>query len=302
LLPLQIPDDIPPARIYFHRMPRKTTTPAIAPPDPDAVRSFRRKVYRYFAAHGRVLPWRTGYDPYHIIVSEIMLQQTQVDRVAVKFPLFVNRFPDVRALADAPLEAVLREWQGLGYNRRATALREAAKIIVADYGGRVPDDPELLVKLPGIGAATAASIAAFAFNRPTLFLETNIRTVLIHHFAADRRLVDDEVLLPVAAAVLDRRNPRKWYSALMDYGTMLKKNVGNLSRNSASYKKQSRFEGSRRQVRGAILQFLLKKGAAVPEGIANGIDKDLVVVEALLDQLATEKILVKTGRQFRISG
>ncbi len=268
---------------------------------PEEIRKFRRQVYRYFADHGRILPWRTGYDPYHILISEVMLQQTQVDRVIVKYTAFINRFPDIVTLAAASLDTVLAHWQGLGYNRRAIALREAAKIIVHDFGGVVPKEPAKLMMLPGIGPATAASIAAFAYNKPTLFLETNIRTVLIHHFFSDGAVIDDKALLPIADAVLDRRNPRKWYSALMDYGTMLKKTVGNLTRNSMTYKKQSAFIGSRRQVRGAILRLLLEQGAGSGSGIARKLKKEKEVVAALLTTLTDEGLLNKEGSRYRIA-
>lgn len=283
--------------------PSPENGPATPIPAPETIHAFRRAVYRHFKLYGRVLPWRTDYDPYHILVSEIMLQQTQVDRVIDKFNTFVEMFPDVQTLADASLEAVLQQWQGLGYNRRGVALREAAKIVVRDYKGVVPDSPEQLGMLPGIGPATAASIAAFAFNRPTLFLETNIRTVLIHHFFGDQQNIDDAMLLPVAEAVLDRRRPRSWYSALMDYGTTLKKEVGNLSRRSASYKKQSRFEGSRRQVRGAILKWLLLDGrTGTAATIVRHVRGDPLVIAELLKQMLTEGLLMKTGPVYRIAG
>ena len=194
-------------------------------PRPEEIRNFRLQVYRYFKRHGRTLPWRSDYDPYHILVSEVMLQQTQVDRVSDTFASFIERFPDIVALAASPLDAVLAQWRGLGYNRRAVRLREAAKIIQRDYGGMVPSDTDMLRRLPGIGPATAASIAAFAYNQPTLFLETNIRTAFIHHFFNEQKVIEDAAILPLAATALDRRNPRKWYSALMDYGSMLKKKI-----------------------------------------------------------------------------
>jgi A/G-specific adenine glycosylase len=263
---------------------------------------FRKMVYNHFKQYGRTtLPWRTDYNPYHILVSEIMLQQTQVDRVIGKFTAFIERFPAVVDLADAPLDEVLNQWQGLGYNRRAKALREAAIKIVEQFECTLPDNPESLRTLPGIGPATASSIAAFAFNKPTLFLETNIRTVYIHHFFNDQKSVDDGAILPVADAMLDRRNPRKWYSALMDYGSMLKKEVGNLTRNSVTYKKQSPFIGSRRQVRGAVLRFLLEKGPAGAVAVVNGIQKDKVVVDTVLHQLLSEGLLTKEGRRFRVA-
>ncbi|MBN1129624.1 MAG: hypothetical protein JXA71_11585, partial [Chitinispirillaceae bacterium] len=194
------------------------------------IKLFRSAVYTHFKKHRRPLPWRTDYRSYHILVSEIMLQQTQVDRVALKFPPFIASFPDFEALARAPFPKVLALWQGLGYNRRALHLKRCAEMVVHRCHGTLPSSPEILSTFPGIGTATAASICAFAFNKPVVFLETNIRTVLIHHFFPDRSRVSDGELWPIAEAALDQKNPRRWYSALMDYGSMLKKQYGNASR------------------------------------------------------------------------
>jgi len=268
---------------------------------PQQIRRFRTTVYTHFDREGRTLPWRTGYDPYHILVSEIMLQQTQVDRVIDKFTPFLRAFPTLHALAQAPLDDVIARWQGLGYNRRAAALRNAARMIEKDFGGIVPQEPEQLHTLPGIGSATAASIAAFAFNKPVVFLETNIRTVLIHHFFSDKASVPDNDLIEIAAAALDRKNPRKWYSALMDYGTMLKKTVGNLSRKSITYKKQSPFAGSRRQIRGAVLKCLVTMRQGTPAAIAGAIDRNAADITPVLDALVKEGLLHKEKRHYRIA-
>lgn len=211
-------------------------------PDAAAIRKFRSIINGYYRKHRRDFPWRHTEDPYHILVSEIMLQQTQVGRVAEKFVEFIAVFPAVGDLARAPLKKVLAVWQGMGYNRRARYLHELAKRVVADHGSSVPDDPEALGRLPGIGRATAASICAFAFNRPALFIETNIRAVFIHFFFHDAASVSDREILPVAEAALDRKRPRDWYSALMDYGSMLKKRHPNPSRKSAHHQRQAPFE------------------------------------------------------------
>ncbi|MBN1307315.1 MAG: hypothetical protein JXA18_05325 [Chitinispirillaceae bacterium] len=268
---------------------------------PEEIRKFRLQVYRYYERYGRILPWRSGYNPYHVLVSEVMLQQTQVDRVIDKFVSFIGRFPDIAALAASPLDAVLAQWRGLGYNRRAIALREAAKIIRRDHDDKVPDDPEVLRMLPGIGPATASSIAAFAYNRPTLFIETNIRTAFIYHFFNNRPVIEDVAILPFAEATLDRRNPRKWYSALMDYGSMLKKKVGNLSRRSTGYKKQTPFVGSRRQVRGAVVKLLLEMKSCSAGTIARTLRRDVATVTPVLETLAAERFLKKEGRWYRIA-
>lgn len=265
------------------------------------IRRLRKAIYLHFRTHGRRLPWRRDYDPYHIFVSEIMLQQTGVNRVAEKFELFIDTLPDWNALARAPLRKVLSLWQGLGYNRRALNLKKAAEIVVKDYGGALPASADLLEKLPGIGKATAASIAAFAFNKPVVFLETNIRTVLIHHFFRSKKLVHDDVLLPVAQALLDRKKPRQWYSALMDYGTMLKKQYGNASRRSRHYKKQSRFEGSQRQKRGRILRLLLGTKHLAAREISQGLEIPLSEISPLLDELTEENILRFSEKRYFIA-
>lgn len=226
------------------------------------VRKFQTTVLSYFRAHGRELPWRKTSDPYCIMVSEVMLQQTQVARVINKHSLFMGRFPTVYDLATAPLPEVLRVWQGLGYNRRAKFLHHAAKIIVDRYGGRVPQTVDELNTLPGVGKDTAAAICVYAYNMPLVFVETNIRTVYIHHFFKHTTLpVSDKALLPFIEQTLYKEDPRVWYSALMDYGSMLKITVGNKSRLSQRYVKQKKFIGSIREARGKLLRFLLAEGS-----------------------------------------
>ena len=226
------------------------TPPVIAP--------FQKLVYRYYREHQRDLPWRSDNALYRVLVSEVMLQQTQVDRVLPRFIAFVEQFPDPQTLAAAPLPELLAAWQGLGYNRRALNLQRAARMVVEQWNGSIPDDPVLLQRLPGIGPYTAGAVSSFAFNRPNVFLETNIRAVLLHFFFADQEGITDKLLLPIAEAVLDRSNPQIWYNALMDYGSDLKRRFPNPSRRSRHHAVQSRFEGSDRQIRGAVLRLLLE--------------------------------------------
>lgn len=208
----------------------------------------------------RDLPWRDTTDPYRILVSEVMLQQTQVARVLIKYPIFMSQFPNFKQLAQASIKDILQVWQGMGYNRRALYLKKIAEIVVTQHKGKLPDDPAILDTFPGIGEATAASIVAFAFNKPVVFIETNIRRVFIHLFFEDRKLkVDDREILPLVEKTLDVKNPREWYWALMDYGAHLGKTVDNPNKKSKHYSIQSKFEGSDRQVRGEILRILLKK-------------------------------------------
>ena len=226
-------------------------------PDPASTSRFRRLIYDFYDEHGRLLPWRLTHDPYCVFISEVMLQQTQVGRVQEKYGEFIQDFPDFPALADAPLASVLRVWQGLGYNRRALWLKAAAAAVMDRFSGSLPTSPEALATLPGIGGATAASIAAFAFNRPVVFIETNIRSVFIHFFFHGKNGVRDSEIKELVAETLDRDDPRSWYYALMDYGAMLKKTGEKGHRRSAGYRRQSPFRGSDRQVRGAILRLLV---------------------------------------------
>lgn len=226
-------------------------------------RKFQETVWDYYRTHGRSFPWREPTDPYHILVSEIMLQQTQADRVVGYYERFMDRFPDVRSLARGRLSTVLRLWQGLGYNRRAKLLHECARQVAKHLDGQLPTEESELVKLPGIGPYTASAIAAFAGNRPTVVLETNIRSVYIHHFFGNREGITDKELIPLIERTIDTENPRDWYQALMDYGAMLKRKGINPSRRSAHYVRQSTFKGSNREARGAVLRVLSQ--GPVPE-------------------------------------
>jgi A/G-specific adenine glycosylase len=254
----------------------------------DEIMAFQRLIYGYYNLHRRDLPWRHTTNPYNIVVSEMMLQQTQVERVKEKYKEFIEAFPDFNALARASLKEVLAVWQGLGYNRRALALKQLAEEVISSYGGEMPKDAEELCKLPGIGKATAGEILAFAFNIPTIFIETNIRRVYIHEFFDGEENVEDIKILPLVEATLDKENPREWYWALMDYGSMLKKKVENPNRRSCHYTKQSPFNGSDRRIRGIVLRTLLKKTYAT--------EKELLR-EAVIDQERLAGILGKMAEE-----
>ena len=256
------------------------------------IENFRHDVWDYYKNNGRhTLPWRLTKDPYKILVSEVMLQQTQVSRVIEKYKAFLIRFPNARRLAEAPLSDVLRMWSGLGYNRRAKYLKAAAEVIVRGYGGRVPKAAIVLRKIPGVGPYTASAVRIFAFNEPDVLIETNVRTVYIHHFFVDtskpigrhklmrgqNTIHDDDILL-LAKQVAEGQDPRTWHWALMDYGVHIKKLHGNPARRSAHYTRQSQFEGSLRQVRGEILRRLTNgkneiKGKKWEKALA-GLEKD----------------------------
>jgi len=229
------------------------------------ISKFQDLIWQFYAEKKRTLPWREEISLYGVFVSEVMLQQTQVARVLSKYPEFLKMFPDFHALETAQLSDILRVWQGMGYNRRGKYLHESAKIIVSEYGGLLPQDPKILVTLPGIGKATASSISCFAYNRPEVFIETNIRRVILHHFFADSTDVPDAEVLKVVAKVLDHDRPRDWYYALMDYGSELAKVGENANKRSKHYARQSRFEGSDRQLRGQFLKLHLSGEVVVPK-------------------------------------
>lgn len=225
-------------------------TDALTPED------FVSKVFREGRAHNRSLPWRYLDDPYQVLVSEIMLQQTQVKRVLRYWERFISMFPSIDALAASDSAQVLEEWQGLGYNRRALALHRAARQCASEQGGVLPATVEGLCELPGIGSATAAGVMAFAHNKPCVYLETNVRSVFLHELFPDEDAVPDKKLIPLIRAVCPDK-PREWYYALLDYGAHLKAQGVNPSRRSAHYARQSAFEGSRRQKRAELLRIVL---------------------------------------------
>lgn len=267
------------------------------------IEQFQKVVWDYYEAHGRHdLPWRSpqpdgSFDPYKILVSEIMLQQTQVGRVIPKYVEFLQRFPTVGKLADAPLGEVLRLWQGLGYNRRAKFLHQAANMAVRDFGSEFPSDLHELVKLPGVGKNTAAAIYVYSFNKPAAFIETNIRTAFIHHFFKGETDIPDGAIATLVEQTLDRREPRVWYWALMDYGSFLKKSVGSLNMLSKHYVKQSPLEGSRRQIRGQVLRLLAERPYALDELRTAISDSRLAEV---LQALQREGLIAQRGDRYQL--
>lgn len=204
----------------------------------------------------RPMPWRDDVRPYYILVSELMLQQTQVARVAPKFEAFIAAFPDTKALSRAPLSAVLALWSGLGYNRRAKFLHAAAQMVEAEFGGQLPRTIRELQTLPGVGPNTAGAIMTYAYNQPVAFIETNVRTVYLHHFFADTPEVTDKEIHALLEVTLPTHHPREFYWALMDYGSWLKARGVRNNAQSKHYKKQSPLEGSLRQMRGWLLRDL----------------------------------------------
>lgn len=244
----------------------------------------------------RDMPWRRDTKPYYVLVSELMLQQTQVARVIPKFQAFIERFPDEYALAQASLADVLQLWQGLGYNRRARFLHEAARMIVDEYKGEFPSDEARLIKLPGVGKNTAGAVRAYSFNQPSVFIETNIRTVYFHHLFEDHESVSDKELYEIVAQTIDLEHSREWYWALMDYGSWLKaQGVKNISR-STHYIKQSPLKGSLRETRGAILRELAQAESVRTEEIRMRVGMDDRFERALAGLIRDRLVAEYDGR------
>lgn len=265
------------------------------------ITKFQDAVWEYYREFGRSMPWREDPSPYHVLVSELMLQQTQVTRVLPKYDAFLYTCSDFAQLAEKSLSEVLALWSGLGYNRRAKFLHQTAQIVVRDYGGSLPASQTELVKLPGIGKNTAGAIMAYAYNEPVVFVETNIRTVYFHHFFADHAdLVSDKELESLGAQTLDRENPREWYWALMDYGTYLKKTAGGRLTSSKHYVKQSPLKGSLREMRGRILKALVEKAVSEEElRELVGADERF---EPAVRSLIAEGMLQQDGETFCLTG
>ena len=267
---------------------------------------FRALVWRHYRSRGRhTLPWRGTYDMYRILVSEVMLQQTQVERVIPFYTEFIKKFPTAKKLAHASLSAVLKSWQGLGYNRRAKMLHAAAKELASRKISSVSE----LETLPGVGPYTARAVAAFALNTDVIFVETNIRTVIIHHFFPKKKKVSDTEIEKVLAQVLPKGKARAWYSALMDYGAFLKRSGISHNTKSKTYVKQSKFSGSLREARGAILREFTS-GVTSRTRLTNVLGPsrkaqmqvalEALVAEGLLNESLLSKVPLKRQRSQQI--
>lgn len=242
----------------------------------------------------RDMPWRRDTRGYYVLVSELMLQQTQVERVIPKFEQFISVFPDFETLAAAPLADVLVLWSGLGYNRRAKFLHEAAKSIVANHAGVLPDDEKRLVALPGVGPNTAGALLAYVYNQPVIFIETNIRTVLFYHFFDGDAEVSDAALREQLELLIDQEHSREFYWAMMDYGSYLKRNGVRNNQASKHYRKQSPLVGSVREIRGMIVRELTA-GAEPVDVLKARIDPKDGRYEQAYAQLCTEGLVTEVS-------
>jgi A/G-specific adenine glycosylase len=260
------------------------------------LKEFQRDILTFFESHGRQFPWRSTRNPYEILVSEVMLQQTQTERVALRYPLFLRQFPTCSSLAATTLPEVLQAWEGMGYYRRARNLFAAAQVITDEYGGRVPDSVSLLEELPGIGAYTARAIATFAYGAKVPFIETNIRTVYLHLLYPKQEKVSDRVLLERIEETLYGKDSRKWYYALMDLGVLIKQLRGNPNLRSKHHRTQSTFAGSKRQARAQILRYILKQPGVTRSKMREEVHINIEFFDAVLEDLLREEFLVRDSK------
>jgi len=264
------------------------------------IKEFKETVLSHYRQAGRKFPWHFA-DPWGVTVSEFMLQQTRTERVIPYWKNWMKIWPRPKDLAKASMEEALRAWSGLGYNRRCRYLKDSAAIIAGENGGRVPETPRALLSLPGVGPYISSAIACFAYNYPAVFIETNIRSAVIHCFFSGRNDVRDSEIIPILEEALDRDDPRTWHYALMDYGAFLKKTTANPGRRSAHYSRQSPFDGSFRQARGKVIKALVSIGRCDAEELkrASGLeDKKLYDV---LEKLKKESFVAEDGDSYYLS-
>ena len=266
-------------------------------PDEDDVKEFQQKVMDWWSKNARDLPWRNNPGPYEVLVSEVMLQQTQVSRVIPKYLEFLREFPTVEVLAASETKRLLTVWSGLGYNRRALWLRETAREIVARGG--FPQEVKDLRELKGIGPYTSRSILIFAFNKDLAAVDTNIRRVLIASGFADESMTPKEVQA-VADALLLRGRSRDWHNALMDYGSEV---LTASTTGIAPTSRQPEFRRSTRQIRGGIIRILTGTESMTSGQLYTqlGLECDKETMTSVLDQLVTEKLIESQSRgKYRI--
>jgi A/G-specific adenine glycosylase len=283
----------------------------------ERIAKFQQIVWDFYQKNKRAFPWRETADPYKILVSEIMLQQTQADRVVAFYENWIKRFPDFETLAQAKFSDIYPYWQGLGYNRRALNLQKTAQKVTNEFDGKLPQEITELESLPGIGPYTARAVSIFSFNTPIFCIETNIRRVFIHHFFSAKKKsrinadknadlrgykISDAEILKIAELAFDQQNSREWHWALMDYGSHLRTTLslskgGNPNRRAKNYAVQSKFEGSIRQIRGAILKQLLIKNMTAVE-LIKVIGKDAKKTKEILKTLEAEGLIKQHKKRY----
>ncbi len=262
-----------------------------------STKAFQKKILAWYATHKRDLPWRKTTDPYAVLISEVMLQQTQVDRVIPKYLAWLERFPNFASLAEASVADVLTLWSGLGYNSRAVRLHKLAQEVVATYGGKLPKDPSLLLSLPGIGPYTCKSVLIFAGNADLACIDTNIRRIFISEFGLDPSLSQKELEV-FALSVLPRGKSRDWHNALMDYGSQV---LTSRKSGVAPVSKQPKFAGSRRMYRGKIVKLLIAEGSLSVSAPGSLLQKDEPFVRDVLADLEKGGLVAVTGDTARLA-
>ena len=264
--------------------------------DQRRIRNFRRKIWRHHKRHRRDLPFRNTRDPYRITVSEIMLQQTQIARVVPKYEAWTARWPNWRSLARAGRKQLLRQWSGLGYNRRAIALGELARKVVDKHGGELPADDHELLTLPGIGPYTAQAILIFAFDQHLAAIDTNIRRVILHELDLPVSTTPKEIET-IARRLVPRGGAREWHYALMDYSALaLPRRLEKIPPAS----KQSPFAGSLRQIRGEIIRRLTTATSVHLSTVSRALNRNLADVRRAAESLARDDMIVLTKDTCRL--
>ena len=266
---------------------------------------FRRKILKWYRQHKRELPWRETSDPYKTLISEVMLQQTQISRVLPKYKQFLSEFPTLKTLSQTSNKKLLKIWKGLGYWRRALFLKEIAKKILKEHKGKFPKDSRLLETFPGIGPYTARAVACFAFQSKDAFLDTNIRRVYLHFFFPKKKKVSDKEILKIAQKALWEKNPRAWHYALFDYGATVLKDK-RINKKSSHYYRQSPFEGSFRSFRTKAVRFLLSKGKVSHKTLESFLEKEIKRIKKsyspkeILSSLLKDKLIKKPKKYYLI--
>jgi len=248
---------------------------------------FRQKIFDFYQLNGRSFPWRKTTDRYAVMISEIMLQQTQADRVVPRFEEWLQHFPDITHLSSAPLREVLSLWSGLGYNSRAVRLHRCAAIIRDSFSGIVPSRPEILKTLPGIGEYTSRSIPVFADNLDTAAVDTNIRRIIIHEFTLPEDIAPAQ-LQKQAEALVPTGRSREWHNALMDYGSL---ELTSRKTGIRPLTKQSKFQGSKRWYRGKLIKELIKSDEMFLEEISEKYASCPWDLEEIISDLITEGLV-----------
>ncbi|HWR27858.1 MAG TPA: Fe-S cluster assembly protein HesB [Candidatus Thermoplasmatota archaeon] len=260
------------------------------------IKRFQKKVFSFYEKNKRDLPWRKTIDPYKILLSELMLQQTQVKRVILYYEKWIARWPTIDALASASLPEVLHMWMGLGYNTRAKNLHTTARKIVATFNSDVLQAMKQYKELPGIGKYTSQAVQIFSSNSDLVTVDTNIRRILISEFKLPIKIADKELWL-LAETCLPLGESRDWHNALMDYGAL------HMTAQKTGIKpktQQTQFEGSNRQIRAQILRCLLQKSMSFSE-LEKTVGIGQMRLGAILDKMMNEKIIENKNKTYHLN-